>query len=61
MLAIFSLLGNVFLFAIIWLNKELQAHPMRLFMWQAISDASFYNALVFGYFYCDMGLDLTSA
>jgi hypothetical protein len=30
---------------------------MRIFMWQAASDASLFNALVFGYFYCNMRLN----
>ena len=39
-IAVLSYLGNCFLAWIIWRNKELQAHPMKLFMYIAICDAS---------------------
>jgi len=40
MLGILSLLGNLFLFLAIWLNKELQVHPQKLFMTIALVDAT---------------------
>jgi len=39
-LSLMSLFGNCFLFLVIWLNKKLQVHPQKLFMYIALVDAS---------------------
>lgn len=47
---------NVWLFTLIWRNKSLQVHPMRLFMYIAIADSIYYSNQFFTYAICRMKL-----
>ena len=59
MLTIFGFISAIFnlWFAhLIWKHKELQAHPMRLFMWIAIADAIYFSNQFFAAQCCNIGI-----
>jgi hypothetical protein len=47
---------NLWFASVIWRNKSLQAHPMKLFMYIALTDALYYSNQFFVYNTCKIRL-----
>ena len=47
-----SFLGNTFVGYMIYANKDLQVHPMRLFMWISFADAFMFSNYTMEVFLC---------
>ena len=55
---LYGLLGsltNIWFLSVIFRHKELQVHPMRLFMWTAFADALFFSNQFFNVYQCHLG------
>ena len=47
---------NIWFMFLVYYNKELQAHPMRLFMWIAFADALYFSNTFFPLYTCQLGI-----
>ena len=52
---LFSMIFDLLIAALIYFNKELHAHPMKLFMLASLAEYSYFQSVYLGSFACRIG------
>ena len=54
-IVLFSMIADLLIAALIYFNKELHAHPMKLFMLASLAEYSYFQSVYLGSFACRIG------